>query len=308
MKRRCLASLIFLILVFLSGCANSTNKNTDTPSLCYIFAGGMNLESEGGEYSSVIKSYSDCRELIYQVMQDSYHPLMLAAKLSSYDEAFFHDNMLVYINFPGSGSGYQLALESVEYVDSAVKLELRKWRDAAEDNDQKYGVIVELPYQKKVKTVEYTMIDEKPAATRGESNDTVMVLGVGEVLHLEYAQIAQKLNEAGKNGVRLELELNVSTYWEAYVPSEMSKEEAFSLASGYKEKVSAHYLKANEELLRGLDMTGFTATWQIDPYGPRVYAEFPEGITEADVEWVHELILHNSKKVARNALLIPVSN
>lgn len=307
MRKRYLLLLIVL-LSLLSGCDKSSNGKVETDTLCYLFEGGMNLESEGGKCSSVIKSYSDCQELIYQVMQDSYNPVMLAAKLSAYDKEFFRDQMLVFINFPSGSSGYRMELENVEYVGPVVKLELRKWSDIGEDCETKYGVIVELPYQKNVNTVEYTMINEKPASTRGEKNNTVMVMGVGEVLGLDYAQITKKLNEAGKNGVRLKLELNVSTYWEAYTPSELSKKEALSLANQYSNKVAAHYSTANEELLKKWDMTGFTAALQIDQYGCWAYAEFPEGITEADVEWIHELVLHSSKKAVWNALLIPVNN
>ena len=307
MIKRCVF-LCILILLSLSGCGKPSEGKNNSYIECYMFVGGMNLESEGGKCSRVIKSYSDCQELIYQVMQESDHPLMLAGKLSSYDEAFFRDQMLVFINFSEGKSGYRVELENVECVDSVVKLELKKWCETGEDSDTKYGVIVELPYQKNVDAVEYAMINEKPATTRGEKNDTVMVLGAGDVMQLSYAEIAQKLNEAGKKGVRLKLELNVSTYWEAYTSSELSKAEALSLAGEYGSKLSAHYTAANEEVLKELDMSGFAMTLRVDSYGPWAYAEFPNGITAADVEWIHEVVLHSSKRAVRNAFLVPVNN
>lgn len=286
--------LVIAILITLSGCGQT--ESVSVKAYCYP-AVRLSGEEETSvkEETVLMKSYAEYQDFLEQMMREDTGHDRFFAKLSSYSGSYFQQNMLAFIGFERSDFGEEIFVKSVTYEGDAVQIDLQGWSSESTVSASmvNYGVIVELPVNRKSNSVKFSFTDERPPVTRTGRNDKVVVTGVGEVLDLSYAQIADKLNEAGNDQVFVKIILSDDYKVNYHIPSDLTKDEVQKLAEQYRSQVEAHYTAKNQEIMDAQDLTGLELSFSVDPHMPWVYAEFSSGITEEDVELIHELTKEN---------------
>lgn len=288
--------LLAILLLILCGCGQTQYTTV------YISQGMYSASAESEQWDAdpevvLMKTYGEYQQFLSKIdMTKSGRWLTRhAAKLSSFERNYFRQNMLVYIYFHMNDSSHRVSLSDVQYADSILQIEVQKWKnsEAGHDDIGSYGVLLELPRNEEVSSVEFTVKEETPESTQ-ESEGFLWFERISSVGELSYAEMAERLNEAGNGHVTARLIMNNCYHESVEIPADSSEKEKSELLKRYCDEVTAYYSAKNQEMLAELDTSGLAATFRIDIYSSDIYAEFENGISEKEIELLHTLLEHEN--------------